>query len=389
MAQFVKYIPLYTNSSGSSSGTYGILGTTTPALWDSSNYDGTVATYFEVVLRTGNADGTAYAALYDMAGNEVSGSEVTTVSTTNVRLRSSAVTLVDDTEYVVRIKNGNSRTTTVSEGRIVVSQSGTITKTETQICVSGTNPSTTSTSYVDISTAPLFLYDADQYDGTVAIYFEAVLSDSGAGVIANARLVDSGGTEVASSPVGQTGTTDSRQRSSALTLVDGETYRVQYKSNTAGTVRVRIARLIIVQTGSPTKSESYNGPTFSATSTSTTGTENDRPFYWDNDEWSVDSKSTYWEGTIQTTNASHTATLEAWDGAAADASVTSTSTSRERQRSASFTPDDNTDYDPRLKISNGASTATMRNGWFITQFTWTNPSGGTTWPGYYSNGGFF
>lgn len=372
MAKFVKYIPLYSNASSTTNTSYSDLGTRTPALWDADNYDGTVTVYFEAVIST--TGGTGYAALYgDNGEGQVSGSEVTTTSATRVRVRSGAITLTDGVDYVGKMKATSTFTTTITDARLVIVQSGSITKTETQILISGGNPSVTSTSVVDVATSPLFFYDADQYDGTVAIYLETVgLIDSGAST-ATWYLTDDANNAVTDGEISTNSTTVVRQRSAALTLVDGTTYKMRYKV-TGSTGRLRHARLIIVQTGSPTKTETYYPMTAhgSLTTTSTTSVAQVRPIYWDDSEWSVDTQSVFFEATIQSSNASHTATAEAWDGAAIDATVSTTSTSRSRQRSAAFNPDDDTTYDPRLKISNAASTATMRNAWLVIQYTWSD-----------------
>ncbi len=70
-------------------------------LYTSANFGAGVNHYLEVHVRANT--GTAFARLYDVtAAAVVSGSTVSTTSSSIARLRSSALTLVDGNEYVVQ-----------------------------------------------------------------------------------------------------------------------------------------------------------------------------------------------------------------------------------------------------------------------------------------------
>jgi hypothetical protein len=285
----------------------------------------------------------------------VSGSEVSTTSTTEVRLRSGniASALSSGTAYQVRIKSSSaSGTATLSAARLVIIQNGTIVKTETLITL-GSNSTTTSVSYVDWTNGKIYLWDADHWDGTLAVYFEAFLSGSGAGVTAYAQLAAVGGSAVSGSEVSQGGTTDARVRSGAISLTDGVEYKVQFKTSSA-TARVRGARLVIVQTGSPTKTESYI-PLNTAARAVSTETALKALFRWDDEDWSVGSYNVYLESTLAAPSA-QTAYEDANDGTNDDATVSSTNTSKTRQRSGGWNPDDDTNYDSQLRTSSGTGT---------------------------------
>lgn len=127
--------------------------------------------YFEVSLKT-TAGGTAFAALYDSSDIIVSGSQVSTTSTTYQRLSSPLLVLADGDDYTVHIKNSTGGTTYLGSSRLVILQtglSGTILKTQTQIDLAEY-----STGSYSVPPKPkYFQYDSANYDGTQVYYFEA------------------------------------------------------------------------------------------------------------------------------------------------------------------------------------------------------------------------
>src|SRR5687768_13769338 len=103
---FEKHIPLspgtatglYTVSTTSS--TYVAMARVCHALIDTSKYTGGTY-YYEAVIKTSAATG--YATLWDeTAGTAASGGEVTTTSTTVVRLRTAALTLTSGNTFTDR-----------------------------------------------------------------------------------------------------------------------------------------------------------------------------------------------------------------------------------------------------------------------------------------------
>jgi hypothetical protein len=149
--------------------------------YDSSRFDGTVNVYFEATMMTDA--GTGYARLYNNTdGAEVANSEITTTSTSMVRVRSSALTLTSGKEYTMQLK-GEGNTTYITSAVLIIQQSGTITKTETHFPVITSYNTASGTSYAD-SYFPLYydpgnwsrvsntfshqVYSATQNDTTVA-----------------------------------------------------------------------------------------------------------------------------------------------------------------------------------------------------------------------------
>lgn len=317
----------------------------------------TITIYFEVVLKA--SSGTAYGALYTTGGSVVSGSEVSTTNTTTTRVRSGPITLSDATEYELRIKSSSgSDTTTVYDARIIIVLDGTITGFETHIMLQALLATQTGTTYVTPSTAGNMLYTAGNWDG-LSVYLEATLSNNTAGNQARAELQDNGGTPVTSSQISITGTTYARARSSALTLVDAGVYWIAISAS-ATTARVSDARLIFVQTN-PTKTENHNVTKNSNTSTTSTSyVDQEGRLYWDDDELSVASVTHYFEGVLYISNGASTNSTELYDGSNQLVVITQTgSNSRTRVRSSSISPVDNTEYQTRLKTSNGSHSAAM------------------------------
>ncbi|HZX50165.1 MAG TPA: hypothetical protein VFE94_03410, partial [Candidatus Paceibacterota bacterium] len=121
----------------------------------------------------------AYVALYTSGGSEVSGSEVSSTSATWTRVRSSAITLSDATDYVVRIKADSNVTAEIANAKIIFEQTdaGGIDELEPVHQYINTLATETSASYV--------LQDFDnEYNpsnwagGTFAYLFEATLHGS-------------------------------------------------------------------------------------------------------------------------------------------------------------------------------------------------------------------
>jgi hypothetical protein len=220
--------------------------------WDSSKYTGATP-YFEAIIRTNDATAgrSARAALYDSAGNVVSGSEVTTLSTTFVRLRSNALTLADG-QYTVRISNENaSYIAYIQAARLIIQQTDTtkITDTQTHIDV-GNNQTATSDSYLPLTDKKIYYYDADVFTPAPTAYFEATLSSDTALATAAAALYENGSTctaQVSGSEVSVTGTDWGLVKSSSITLSDNTEYMVCILAENGTTAKIANARIILNQ----------------------------------------------------------------------------------------------------------------------------------------------
>lgn len=342
-----------------------------PWLYTAGNYDGTVQVYFEADISV-TAGGTGYAGLHNTAGTIVTGSEVSTTATGVTRVRSGDLlaNLADGTAYQVRIKSSSGATVTIHACRIVIIQTGTITKTETIIPL-GSNGTTTSGSYIEDANKGYWLYDAGKWDGA-SFYYEAFLSGSAAGVTGYSQLYTTGGAALSGSEVSQLGTTDTRVRSGALTLADATTYRAHYHSSTS-TARVRAARIVVVQT-SFNKTETYYPMGHVSTATATPVDLNNLA-HFDAQEWDVYLREHFFEATMAAPSG-QTVYADLNDGTNDDATVSSTSTSKTRVRSSSLTPDDDTDYVAQVRTSSG--TGSIATAFLIVQATLVSPNSAPT-----------
>lgn len=204
--------------------------------YDSAMFDGTVAIYLEADLH-GNANGdTTYGALYDITGTaQVTGSEVShTGDTTTTRKRSGAITLTNGREYRPDIK-GTSTSDDVPAVKLIIKQTGTITKTASYVPILNTVSSGTETSYT--AQNRLFTFNNTDWSATTTknFYYEATLKVSANTGYSQLYNV----TDTAQiSELSTASTTYARVRSTALTMpVDTANVLGNYrKIDTSGTV---------------------------------------------------------------------------------------------------------------------------------------------------------
>ncbi len=380
-ADFEKHIPLsYGTCVGiatisTTSATY--VETTNPAYiyLDTSLYSGATY-YFEAVIKT--SAGTGYAQLYDTAGNAISGTEVSTASTTRVRVRSAAFTPSATGTYTVRIKNNGSNTTTYYRASIVVVQSGTaITATESRIPLLGQLQTTASASYVDLSTIywNWFQYTSANWDGTIAIYLEATLKTTGG--TATVALHNSSDTLVTSSECATTSASYVRIRSSAISLSNATNYKVRFKTS-AGTVSIADAQIVIQQTGTITKTESHIPLLRATVSVSASGasyTDMDMPTDYTSTNWTGDTVAWYHivsgyanvVGTYEIYKETDTARLTNSNIASVNNSTMTRSISSALSMPAS--------QSIVARSSSGSGTLYVTNHTLLSTITWTNGSG--------------
>jgi hypothetical protein len=324
-------------------------------LYTAADWNPAPTIYFEAVLAMTAGGGTAYAELYNNTdGATVSSSELTSTSATAERLRSGALTLTTAKDYKVRIKSSAGTVTArIYAARLIFVQTGTIVATET-VWDFGGEDTTTGTSYADTAQHGRYYHDTNFLDGTVATYFEANISPSVSGSTARAQLHD-GTSAVTSSEVTLTGTTtDTRVRSSAITLSHGSTYKIQdaVDSNTG---RTRGARIIILQTATPTKTVSFYAIKTSRQTANNTGLVRTSKRLWDEDEWSVGDTDIYHEGWASTSSGVDTATTSITNSLGTVNSITSTAATPTRQISGELALTDNDELDGHVANSDGSS----------------------------------
>lgn len=142
--------------------------------WDGTNYTGATV-YFEAVINT--TGGTISATLYTSGGSAVSGSTVTTSSNTFVRVRSSAITLTNGTDYTVRTKNSTAVTNSIQAARLIIVQTDPtqISNSETQVEVGNNDTTGSNTSMTALGRPKIYKYDDTKFSPRPTAYFEATL----------------------------------------------------------------------------------------------------------------------------------------------------------------------------------------------------------------------
>lgn len=380
MATFEKVIPLVYGTGISdhnvttTSGSDVTPSDTAKVAFDPAQYTGATV-YFEAVFKVSAGTGTV--SLYNSGGSQISGSPVTSTSSSVSIVRSAAITLSNDT-YEMKFSVTGGNTLTYYSSRIVVVQTaGAIVASETQIPLNAFGYSTSNTAYEDLSTIywGYFLYTAANWDNAT-FFLDATLKTS-AGTV-TVGLHDSSNNLVANATVAATGATYSYGRSaSSFSLVDGTEYKIRIKTS-AGTAVVGDVRLI-VQQANPTKSESHiPANTTTSVSSASGGTFVDFLHYltYTSTNWSTDTIAWYFENNSFSNTAS--GTMEAYlltDASRLTGSnITSQNTgAMKRYRSGALTMPSSQNITARTDSASG--TLYSANSHLIALLTWTNSTG--------------
>lgn len=243
-------------------------------------------------------------------------------------------------------------------------------KLEQQINIIDQIYSTSATGYSPTTNSlGLVKWTSGNYSGTVAVYFEAVICNSGyndgkttTNQTTYAALYTSAGSVVTNSEVSvtQQGCSYSRQRSSAISLSNGTDYSVKIKSSHQSAIAyIRAARLIVVQSDPTwlTKTETQVEVGYSGSTSTSTYSEFTYPkyYYYDQDKFSP-VPTIYFEATLSTNDTGSTAYAAlSSDGCSttvfgSEVSVTGTTWGLART-SSSISLSDNTQYTVCLKRS--------------------------------------
>jgi hypothetical protein len=306
-------------------------------LYTAANFNGTVEMYFEADL-VASAGNTAYAQLTWEDNTAVVGSEVSTTQTVSTRVRSANISanMTDAKTYKARVKT--SAGTLYGRGaRLIIVQSGTVTATETEIMMTDNiNPG--GAAYIDSAAGSIFYYDADQFDGTVSIYFEGVATGW---TTAYYRLCDASNNVVDGTTHSRAGGAGlERWRSNAITLSDNTEYHVEVYGGL-----IYYLKVIIIQSGSPTKTETYYDVEGGKIVDSYGQTASQSWIYWDESDWGSSTKSVFHESTLKTDNASYAASCLLFDAGGTHSTLTTTNVALTRYRSAAQSLNDHTLYD--------------------------------------------
>ncbi len=134
--------------------------------WESSKYDGTVTVYFEAIINTAASSNTTTAGLF-AEGNTttpVSGSTVTTTSTSYTKVRSGSITLTDATNYTARVKGSSTNGARIKVARLIITQNpgtGKIGKTRTYVEIGSNSNETTTGAPKQADGHKRFCYDSN------------------------------------------------------------------------------------------------------------------------------------------------------------------------------------------------------------------------------------
>src|SRR3990167_3934145 len=221
----------------------------------------TTTAYFDATLSNDTAGQTAYAALYTDGASctsQVTDSEVSVTGTTWTLIRSSQLTLADDTDYSVCIKT-SANTARIANAKIILDQTaaGGITALETvqqQVNTLNTDSGTTYDSdmdYLNFFNPDLATSQRSFAGGTLTYNFEATMKVSaGTGEV---RLKnDTDGTAISGSELSSTSTSYELKRTASPITANlpqypqnsGKNLDTQVK-NTAGTTSVANSWLIV------------------------------------------------------------------------------------------------------------------------------------------------
>lgn len=343
-------------------------------LYTAADYSNATAIYFSGVLRAASGD-TAFLILADTGGSTVASSEISTTSTTNVVVQSGDITadIADGTTYRAQWKRTGAGTASFDRATFVVKQDGAVTATAEVIEIGEDNNVTTS--YAAPTDHYIFQFDSARFTGTVTVYFEADLHCNSGANTTSAQLYDiTAGAAVSSSEVTHTGnTTTTRVRSGAITLVDGHEYRADVKG-TSTSDDVNATKIIIKQSGSPTKTDCYSIILNTLTSGTGSGyTYQNRLFTFDASDWSGDSEVFLYEATLKSSSG-NTAYYNLYNDtdAAQIAEVTTTDTNYDRVRSSGLTMpvDDGNTLNSGRKIDTSGTVSVARS-FLIVQMDWS------------------
>lgn len=378
LQQSIDIVTNVSNTSGSVN-TYTLLGSHA-VRFNPNDYDGTVTFYFEACIKnTGSVGSTAYVQLYNLTdGAAVAGTELTVGSGINsfeLRLRSGAITLTGDKIYAVQVKHNTDLIgTVIGAARIIVVQSGNITKTQIHQQLShGASVSSTSNTNVVTGMAQ-FLYEASKYDGSVTVRHDAaVIATSGNTTTSGIYDVTSSSV-VSSSEVSTTSTSLTVVSSSNLTLTDGHVYQPTMYVSGGAAVTFDTNELVFTLTGGFTKYLAYL-QVFNTAGSGSSSAGNVYPSYqvyvdkyinFDTTAFTGLNLTTYYESNLSIANSAQTAhsNLQTYVYAISSNSISGTDvthtgdTNVARSRSSSFSmPAGANDIVTGIATSNAGTTA--------------------------------
>jgi hypothetical protein len=241
---------------------YGILTSPKVYYYDTDNYSGTVATYFEATLKgsTGGVTATAALSSDSTCSSTISGSAVTVTGTAWTLSRSSAITLPSDAEYFVCFKT-SSGTASVANAKLLVYASGSIDKVQTVQQLLPYEATDADATYT--SQSPLNLLTKANFAGDHSYYYldTVIKTSSGTGYIQLYNATDS--SAITGSELTTTSTSFERKYSSDLdsNLTTAKNYVAQLKGGASNTVTVANAWIVVQISLTGASQQPFQGPT--------------------------------------------------------------------------------------------------------------------------------
>jgi len=228
--------------------------------YTSTDYDGTVTAYLEVVGKCDyngliNSFGLCTVHLADLAtGNEIGGSAINFSTSTATRKRSLEIDVnLTNTMFLQALVNNLSTSITIYASRLIIYQNGTISKTATYIPIGANNTSTTTDASLplpEITDPKRWVYTSTDYDGTVTKFYGATLKTSNVLRYAKSSIHDIPD-DVEFGTITTTSLSEAWVISSNMSLTSGNelTSTLARASSGTATATMRNSFLIIKQTG--------------------------------------------------------------------------------------------------------------------------------------------
>jgi len=233
------------------------------ALVDLGQFNGTLTVYLEVLAKNTSATTDATAKWKDGTGT-LGSVTVTKNTSAYTRFRSTAITVSGSHDSWIAIgTTGNAGDAIIKAARIIIIQNASsLTSCETQIEIGNQETGKTNTTAAALTNPKYWKYDASKWDGTITAYVEVSWSNASSMDTTTVKLQKDGGSDNFSfsddtTVVSAATSTNATRTRVAFTPTDGRNYQITTvcSSNMNGGNNFYNAKIVIVQTASPTKLE--------------------------------------------------------------------------------------------------------------------------------------
>lgn len=249
--------------------------------YDQIYYNPTPTVYFEASLKAAGSNNVAYAALSNASdcSNPIANSQISTLSTAWILVRSAAITLNTGSTYYVCIRSSDSQTSSIANAKLIFNQTSTNGIESTLLYHNLVNTLSESNATNYFSTFAQTYHEYVNYDGPYfTYYYEATVKATGGDSYTRLYNV-SLGSPVTDSDFHTSSTAYTRIRSKKISVPTGvKIYESQWY-NSAAIVSVSSANLLIYVHRYPQLSfglEAVPGNTETNGVTTTTSSQTDR-----------------------------------------------------------------------------------------------------------------